>query len=76
MGRPHLVKRVFSPKFYLPEAKDAKTVACVFSKAELPQPFKVNDGPKRATIFWRFVVSPCDSFGRKGRPIATDWFEA
>ena len=74
--RSHLVKRVYSPKFYLPEAKDAKTVTCVFAKSELPQPFKVNDGPQRATIAWRFVVRPCSSFGKKGLPIATEWFSA
>jgi hypothetical protein len=74
--RPHLVKRVFSPKFYMPEQADAKTVACVFAKDELPKPFTVNDGPKRPTIAWRFVVRPCTCFGRKGHPIATDWFAA
>ena len=74
--KPHLVKRVYSPKFYLPEEKDAKTVACVFAKSELPKPFEINDGPKRVTIGWRFVVRPCDSFGRKGEAISTGWFEA
>ncbi|MBQ3289600.1 MAG: metallophosphoesterase [Kiritimatiellae bacterium] len=74
--RPHLVKRVFSPKFYMPEQADAKTVACVFAKDELPKPFTVNDGPQRATIAWRFVVRPCSCFGRKGVPISTDWFFA
>ena len=74
--KPHIVKRVYSPKFYLPEQKDARTAACVFAKAELPQPFKVNDGPERATVFWRFVVHPRDSFGRKGDPISTEWFSA
>ena len=74
--RPWLVKRVYSPKFYLPEAKDAKTVTCVFAKDELPKPFAINDGPQHPTIAWRFVVRPCDSFGRKGRAIATEWFEA
>ena len=74
--RPHLVKRVFSPKFYLPESKDSKTVTCVFAKDELPKPFKVNDGPPRPTIAWRFVVRPCSSFGKKGTPISTDWFMA
>ena len=74
--RPHLVKRVFSPKFYLPESKDSKTVTCVFAKDELPKPFKVNDGPVRPTIAWRFVVRPCSSFGKKGAPISTDWFTA
>lgn len=74
--RPYVVKRVYSPKFYLPEQKDAKTVTCVFAKDELPKPFKVNDGPQRTTIAWRFVVRPCSSFGRKGVPISTDWFAA
>jgi len=74
--RSHLVKRVFSPKFYLPESKDSKTVTCVFAKDELPKPFKVNDGLQRPTIAWRFVVRPCSSFGKKGSPISTDWFVA
>ena len=74
--RPWLVKRVYSPKFYLPEAKDSKAVTCVFAKDELPKPFKVNDGPNRATIAWRFVVKPCNCFGRKGTPISTEWISA
>ena len=29
-------KRVFSPKFYLPEVRDTNTVTCVFAKSEIP----------------------------------------
>ena len=74
--RTWLVKRVYSPKFYLPESKDAKIANCVFAKDELPKPFAIKDGPPHPTIAWRFSVRPCDSFGRKGRPISTSWFEA
>ena len=74
--RSFLSKRVYSPKFYLPEEKDAKSVVCVFAKDELPKPFAINDGAPRETISWRFVVRPCDSFERKGDAIATDWFIA
>ena len=74
--RPYLVKRVYSPKFYLPEQKDAPTIRCVFAKDELPKPFTVNDGPRRPTIAWRFVVRPCSCFGRKGEAIETEWFFA
>ena len=74
--RVFLTKRVYSPKFYMPEEKDSKSVTCVFAKDELPKPFAVNDGAPRETISWRFVVRPCDSFERKGDAIASTWFRA
>ncbi|MBO5941579.1 MAG: metallophosphoesterase [Kiritimatiellae bacterium] len=74
--KPHVTKRVFSPKYYLPETKDSATVTCVFAKSELPQAKKINDGPFRKTIAWRFAVRPCSCFGVKGEPLATSWFEA
>ena len=74
--KSHLVKRVFSPKFYQPEEKDAATVTCVFATSELPQPKKINDGPERKTIAWRFTVRPCSCFGGRGDAIATAWFDA
>jgi hypothetical protein len=74
--KSHLVKRVFSPKFYQPEEKDAATVTCVFAASELPQPKKINDGPERKTIAWRFTVRPCSCFGGRGDAIATAWFDA
>ncbi|MBO5939789.1 MAG: hypothetical protein J6R18_01145, partial [Kiritimatiellae bacterium] len=67
---------VFSPKYYRPESKDSSTVTCVFAKSELPQAKKINDGPARNTIAWRFVVRPCSCFGVKGDSISTPWYDA
>jgi len=60
-----LTKRVFSKGYYLGEKADAsEDVVCVFSKEELPQsrPFK-------------FVVRPCESFGKKGEAIESGWLQ-
>lgn len=58
-----LTKRVFSKGFYLGETKDAsEPVTCVFSREELP-----------STRPMRFVVRPCECFGRKGVPIESGW---
>lgn len=55
-------KRVYSPGSYLGEAQDEKDVVCIFGKSELP-----------ATRKYRFVVRPCESFGKKGKAIYSDW---
>ena len=73
--KAHKVKRVFSPKYCLPESLDAESVTCVFAKSELPQPKSINDGPDRNTIAWRFIVRACNSFAVRGRGLATKWFE-
>lgn len=55
-------KRVFSPKCYLGEAQDEGEVICVYGETELPEYRDV-----------RFVVRPCECFGKKGNPIYSDW---
>ncbi len=57
-------KRVFSPHCYLGEEKDAGEVVCVYGLGELPKDFR-----------YRFVVRPCECFGKKGEPIYTDWID-
>ena len=57
-------KRVFSPHCYMPESHDTDEVICVFGLSELPKDFR-----------YRFVVRPCECFGKKGDPIYTDWIE-
>ena len=73
--RPTSVKRVFSRGFYRAESKDEPTVTCAFGLEELPVAPKINDGPKRSTAAYRFVVRPCNSFGAKGPEICTAWTE-
>ena len=61
----HLIacqKRVMSPHFFLCEEQDQGEVTCVFGEAEVPVNYP-----------YRFVVRPCESFGKKGEPIYTDW---
>ncbi len=55
-------KRVFSPHFYLAESQDEGEVTCVFSESELPKGHS-----------YRFVIRPCECYGKKGNPIYTDW---
>lgn len=55
-------KRVYSNGFYLGEAQDEKPVTCLFGKHELPKNRK-----------WRFAVLPCESFGKKGAAIYSEW---
>ena len=57
-------KRVYSNGFYLGEAQDEKDVTCLFGKHELPKNRK-----------WRFAVLPCESFGKKGAAIYSEWQE-
>lgn len=57
-----VTKRVYSPKCYLGEKKDAGEVICVFAETELPLNFET-----------RFAVRPCECFGGKGNPIYTEW---
>ena len=58
-------KRVFSPGCFLNEAHDRDEVSCVFGTSELPTYGKL-----------RFIVRPCECFGKKGRAICTDWMDA
>ena len=60
-----LTKRVFSPHCYLGENQDEDEVVCVFGENELPIHREV-----------RFVVRPCECFGKKGDPIYSDWVPA
>ncbi len=55
-------KRVYSRGCYLGEAQDERDVICLFAQSELPQRHR-----------YRFVVRPCESFGKKGRPIYSNW---
>ena len=66
-------KRVYSSGYYRAPAADEKTVACPFAIADLP-PSNGTLDPLRGRR-WRFVVRPCDCFGKKGNPIATDWMD-
>lgn len=64
-------KRVYSAGYYRAEAADEKTVMCPFALADLPPPNGPLD-PLRGRR-WRFSVRPCDSFGKKGAVLTTDW---
>lgn len=57
-------KRVFSPHCCLGEAQDQDEVICVYGASELPKDFH-----------YRFVIRPCECFGKKGDPIYTDWID-
>ena len=57
-------KRVLSPHCFMPESHDTDEVICVFGVSELPKEFH-----------YRFVIRPCECFGKKGEPIYTDWIE-
>ncbi len=55
-------KRVYSPGAHLGENHDEQDVVCLFGKSELPSTHK-----------YRFAVRPCESFGKKGQPIYSEW---
>lgn len=57
-------KRVFSPHSLFGEAQDEGEVVCVFGLHELPTDRR-----------YRFVVRPCECFGKKGDPICSDWID-
>jgi len=57
-------KRVYSPGVLLAEEDDLANADCAFDKASLPSG-KWN--------LHRFLVRPCDCWGRKGKPICTAW---
>ncbi len=57
-----MTKRVFSPGSIEGENHDEKDVICVFAEDEIPDKAPV-----------RFVVRPCECFGKKGSPIYSDW---
>ena len=59
-----LTKRVMSPHFYLGENKDQDEVTCVFGEAEVP-------GHRE----FRFLVRPCECFGKKGSAITSKWMK-
>lgn len=56
--------RVYSPNFCSAESRDVAPCTCVFDYTALPRNCKGRI---------RFVVTPFDSWGNSGRPIASDW---
>ena len=65
-----MTKRVYSPHYYWASEKDAETVTCLFSVAELPAPNGTLD-PSCGTVY-RFAVSPANSFGGQGKTIYSE----
>ena len=59
-----LTKRVMSPHFYLGEQKDDDEVVCIFGEQEIP-----------TYRSFRFEVRPVECFGKKGRPICSEWMK-
>lgn len=59
-----VTKRVMSPRCFMGEGQDAKEAFCVFGLSELPTLFR-----------YRFVVRPCECFGKKGEPVYSDWID-
>lgn len=57
-----VTKRVMSPRCFMDEGHDAKEAFCVFGLSELPTLFR-----------YRFIVRPCECFGKKGEPLYSDW---
>lgn len=55
-------KRVFSHAYHLAACRDTEEVRCVFKTGELSDYRR-----------FRFVIRPCNCFGRKGGSIASDW---
>lgn len=55
-------KHVFSSHMMNCEDKDEDEVTCVFGENEILKEFP-----------FRFCIRPCESFGKKGNPIYTDW---
>lgn len=64
-------KRVFSETVQLSDAADVGVVKCVFAAEELP-PRNVKQPAEQGRSF-RFVVTPLNSFGRRGAPIHSAW---
>ena len=62
MERIIMQKRVFSPRYLYGAAMDTLPVECLFAEEEVPQKHLL-----------RFVARPVNSFGVKGKPIATTW---
>ena len=58
---PVATKRVHSPRFFLPVAREAPTGTCVFALSELP-----------AETILRFAVRPVECFGGKGHAILSE----
>ncbi len=59
-----LTKRVYSKGYFLGENQDRDEVTCPFSLAELHNYHKL-----------RFHVRPVESFGKKGKPLSSDWLD-
>jgi hypothetical protein len=59
-----MTKRIFSPGSIMGENHDEEEVTCIFAEDEIPY---------KAPI--RFVVRPCECFGKKGNPIYSEWIE-
>lgn len=57
-------KRVYSPGCYLSENYDENPVVCLYAENELPD-YRT----------FRFVVRPCECFGKKGEPIYSEWMK-
>lgn len=57
-----VTKRVMSPRCFMGENQDAKEAFCVFGESELPKLFH-----------YRFIVRPCECFGKKGEPVYSEW---
>ena len=55
-------KRVYSPGMLQPESFDLEPAFCTFAKEELPLNRDV-----------RFIVTPLDCWGNKGRPLLSAW---
>ena len=75
-----MTKRVYSPGFFAPPSKDVSTVSCVFAKSELPPAYLPAWGKGdrlvgQSGMKYRFVVRPCNCWGRKGEAICSDWQE-
>ena len=56
--KPMRTKRVYQPGITRGVARIGKTVTCVFGECELP------------VAPYRFVVTPMNAFGRRGRPLS------
>ena len=80
MEKVALVKRVYSRGFYRTAAKDEAQATCVFAKDELPKFHLAGWGKEsvlrgQANLKYRFVVRPCNCWGRKGAPIYSEWID-
>lgn len=71
------VKRVYSPGAFRGISADNEIVSCVFGKAELPMNYVDKKGRTFASPRfgrkYRFVVSPCNCWGKKGNPLYGNW---